>query len=376
MKQIKNLFIHILPLIIFLTSSFGISRLELNGRFLHVHNESNQALSTKIRPIRDDVGFCWNADSMKILVDYLASLEKEKFESRGLVAAISPHDDYLYAGRLYYPLFNLIRAKEAVIFGVTHGTVRNEINGLDSFLILDDYQLWPGVLRPLEISPLRSHLKEHLRPESFIVNDRAHELEHSIEALIPFLQYFNPEIKITPIMVTPMPLDKMREISDDLSQVLAAYMKAKNLKPGTDIFFLISADGNHYGKDFNNLAFGEGQKAWEKALEFDRNLIASYLTGPIDELKVASLTGELWGKTYLDYRSSYWCGKYSIPFGLLAVDKVIRKTAGKNIRGQLIRFSDTYSEGVLPLKKIGLGTTAPFSLRHWVSFCSVGYYLE
>ncbi|MGB9905959.1 MAG: hypothetical protein ACPLRR_01075, partial [Candidatus Saccharicenans sp.] len=91
---------------------------------------------TKVRPIRDDVGFCWQADSMKILVDYLASQEKEKFDSAGLVAAISPHDDYLYAGRLYYPLFNLIRTKEAVIFGVTHGAVRNEIKGLDSLLIL------------------------------------------------------------------------------------------------------------------------------------------------------------------------------------------------------------------------------------------------
>jgi hypothetical protein len=31
---------------------------------------------------------------------------------------------------------------------------------------------------------------------------------------------------------------------------------------------------------------------------------------------------------------------------------------------------------VLPLKKTGMGTTAPFSLRHWVSFFSIGYYLE
>lgn len=330
----------------------------------------------KVRPIRDDVGFCWQADSMKILVDYLASQEKESFDSRGLVAAISPHDDYLYAGRLYYPLFNLIRTREAVIFGVTHGTVRTEIKGLDSLLILDDYQLWPGVLKPVEISPLRSYLKTHLKADYFTVNNRAHQLEHSIEALIPFLQYFNPEIKITPIMVAPMPLEKMKEIAADLSRVITAYLKENKLQPGRDIFFLISADGNHYGKDFNNLAFGEGQEAWEKALAFDRNLIASYLTGRLDDGKIAGLTGELWGQTYLDYKSSYWCGKYSIPFGLLTVQRVMEKSTGRQTRGRLIRFSDTYSEGVLPLKKIGLGTTAPFSLRHWVSFCSIAYYLD
>ncbi len=329
-----------------------------------------------VRPARDDVGFCWNAESMKILVDYLASQEKERFRAEELVAAISPHDDYLYAGRLYYPLFNLIRAKEVVIFGVTHGTVRTEIKGLDSLLILDDFEFWPGVLKPIEISPLRTYLKERLKKDLFIVNNRAHELEHSIEALLPFLQYFNPDLKITPVMVAPMPLDKMEEISRELAGIITAYIKENRLRPGRDIFFLISADGNHYGKDFNNLAFGEGQEAWEKALAFDRKLIDSYLTGRVTGKKVAGLTGELWGKTYLDYKSSYWCGKYSIPFGLLTVEKVIRQSTGQTVRGELIRFSDTYSEGVLPLKKIGLGTTAPFSLRHWVSFCSIAYYLE
>ena len=90
----------------------------------------------------------------------------------------------------------------------------------------------------------------------------------------------------------------------------------------------------------------------------------------------ACLTKELWGKTYLDYRNTYWCGKYSIPFGLLAVRKIIAMDSDKKMSGILLRYSDTYSEGALPLTKLGMGTTAPFSLRHWVSFCSIGYYLE
>ncbi|MGB9893647.1 MAG: AmmeMemoRadiSam system protein B [Candidatus Saccharicenans sp.] len=362
-------------LIVFILTFISLSLLNLFSQPRASMANKDEA-AAKIRPIRDDVGFCWKAESMKILIDYLASQETEKFEAKDLVAAISPHDDYLYAGRLYYPLFSLIRAKEAVIFGVTHGTVRNEIKGLDSILILDEYERWPGVLKPVEISPLREYLKSHLKPEHFIVNNRAHQLEHSIEALIPFLQYFNPEVKITPIMVAPMPLKKMSEISTELARVIAAYMKENKLKPGQDIFFLISADGNHYGKDFNNLAFGEGQEAWEKALAFDRQLISNYLTGPMNEKKVAGLTGELWGKTYLDYKSSYWCGKYSIPFGLLTIEKIMAKAQSKKIIGKLFRYSDTYSEGALPLRKIGLGTTAPFSLRHWVSFCSIGYYLK
>jgi len=329
-----------------------------------------------VRPVKDDVGFCWNRASMKVLVDYLAAQDKENFPAEGLIAAISPHDDYLYAGRLYEPLFRILRSKEVVIFGVTHGAVRKEIKDPQGVLILDEYKLWRGVLKPIAVSPLREYIKAHLEKSAFLVSNKAHELEHSIEALLPFLQYFNPEVRITPIMVAPMPFDKMDEVSGKLAEVIAGYMKEKGLKAGKDIFFLISSDGNHYGKDFNNSPFGEGEKAWETALALDKRLIGTYLTGGLEASKIRGLTTELWGETYLDYRNTYWCGKYSVPFGLLAAEKIVRRAEGKGLTGRLFRYSDTYSEGVLPLKKLGMGTTAPFSLRHWVSFFSVGYYLN
>jgi len=330
----------------------------------------------EVRPIKDDVGFCWNAASMRTLVDALEAREKETFRRDGLVAAVSPHDDYLYAGRIYYPLFKILRAKEVVIIGVTHGAVRKEIGDPQGILILDEYDLWPGPAKPIAVSGLREYLKAHLDKGLFTVSNKAHALEHSIEALLPFLQYFNPGVKITPIMVSPMPFERMEEVSAKLAEVVAAFMKENKLTAGKDIAFLISSDGNHYGRDFNNSPFGEGKEAWETALALDRRLIADYLTGTVDDAKIESLTKELWGKTYLDYRNTYWCGKYSIPFGLLAVQKTIALDSGKKINGTLFRYSDTYSEGVLPLTKLGMGTTAPFSLRHWVSFCSVGYYLE
>jgi AmmeMemoRadiSam system protein B len=328
------------------------------------------------RPIRDDVGFCWNPESMQKLVNYLESQEKENIPADKLVAAISPHDDYLYAGRIYYPLFRILKADEVVIFGVTHGTVRKEISDLQNTLILDEYESWPGLKKPVPVSNLREYLKERLDPSVFIINNRAHEIDHSIEALLPFLQYFNPEVRITPIMVTPMPFERMETISAKLAAKIAGYITEKHLGIGKDIFFLVSSDGNHYGKDFDNSPFGEGEKAWETALELDRRLIKTYLTGVTDSAKIEGLTKELWGKTYLDYRNTYWCGKYSIPFGLLTIEKTIALTMDKKIDGKLFRFSDTYSEGVLPLKKTGMGTTAPFSLRHWVSFFSLGYYIE
>ena len=230
-----------------------------------------------VRPVRDDVGFCWQPAQMRRLMDLLAAGARHDFPVRDLVAGISPHDDYLYAGRMYYPLFNKLRSKEAVIFGVTHGTVRKEIGDPHNILLLDEYRSWSGLGREVAISPLREWLKKRLAKEDYIVSNQAHALEHSIEALVPFLQYRNPEIKITPIMVTAMPYEKMQELAERLAAALAEYMRANSLKPGRDIVFLISADANHYGRDFDNIPFGEDEKAHAQGTDQDRRFARAAL---------------------------------------------------------------------------------------------------
>jgi predicted class III extradiol MEMO1 family dioxygenase len=200
-------------------------------------------------------------------------------------------------------------------------------------------------------------------------------LEHSIEAMVPFLQYFNRDVQITPIMVTGMSFETMGKISQVLAGVIASYVTENHLQTGKDIFFLISADANHYGRDFDNIPYGEDEQAHRRGTERDRNIADSFLSGAITPDKIKGLTGELWGKTYKDYKDTYWCGKYSIPFGMLTVLQLVEKLEpGKSLRGNVLLYTDTYSQGVLPLKKPGFGITAPFSLKHWVGFFSAGFY--
>ena len=329
-----------------------------------------------VRPVKDDIGFCWQRTQFQRLMNHLAANDRQPVAIHDLVAGISPHDDYLYAGRVYYPLFKKLKTKEAVIFGVTHGTVRKEIGDPQNILIFDDFRSWSGLGQEVAISPLRAWLKKHLPKEDYMVNNQAHALEHSIEALVPFLQYNSPGIKITPIMVTAMPFEKMEDLSERLSTLLAAYMKDNKLQPGKDIFFLISADANHYGQDFNNIPFGEDENAHRQGTEQDQRFTQTAFSGPLSDNKIRDLTQELWGATYKDYRNTYWCGKYDIPFGLLVIGKTMQKTAGRGLQGKVFRYSDTYSEGVIPLKKAGFGITAPFSLKHWVGFFSAGFYLD
>jgi AmmeMemoRadiSam system protein B len=330
--------------------------------------------SMDIRPIRDDIGYCWTLSCMDKLIKYVEANYKYDLSDKQIIAGIAPHDDYLYAGAIYYPLFKNIKAKEVVLFGVTHKTVRDAIGDPNNVLIFEEYGAWRGLKKEVKISSLREYIKNHMNKESYLVSNKAHELEHSIEAEIPFLSYFNEDIKITPIMVTGMPYERMNELSAELADVIINYIKENKLELGKDIAFVISADANHYGKDFNNVPYGEDEKAHVKAIQQDIDWVNNYLINDVNEEKIELLTGKLWGKTYKEYGNSYWCGKYSIPFGMLTIIKVLRGVRGSLPNGILLKFGDTYSGGALPISPAGCGTTAPFSLKHWVSFFSIAYY--
>lgn len=329
-----------------------------------------------IREIRDSVGFCWNDKEMDSFISWLESnsVSSKEFPSEKLVTAISPHDDYLYAGKIYFPIYKLINAKEIMIFGVTHGTVRKAINDPQNILILDDFNYWKGPYGNVLVSDLRDYIKNNLTKNFYEVNRDAHSLEHSIEALIPFIQYYNREIKITPIMVTKMSFERMDSIATELAEIVFAYMNERNLKFGDDLFIMISNDANHYGEDFNNNPFGLDETAHRKATDEDKR-IADKLNGEFSKDKLSDLSKELWPETKHKVVYPLWCGRYPVIMGLLT-STILAERLNRKITGQMFYYSDTFTEKVLSFKESKMGITAPFSLRHWVGFFSAGFYLK
>ncbi|HOT97118.1 MAG TPA: AmmeMemoRadiSam system protein B [bacterium] len=336
--------------------------------------------SQGLRPVRDEIGFCWDAAQMARLDAFLAmeaggTLDGSARSPQPLYAAISPHDDYLYAGRTYYPLFSRLRCREALIIGLTHGTVRKEIGDPEGVLILENHRAWRGLSgSEVAISSLREHLKSALAESALLVSDRAHQLEHSIEALVPWLQHYNPGVQITPVMVTAMPEARMDSVAAVLAGAVAAYLRQENLQWGRDFIVLISSDANHYGVDFNNTPFGIDSSAHARAIAQDQRLVDTWLTGTLQPEKIGGLIGEITASDYHQSRNVLWCGRYSIPFGLKVVAQLAMQTGRPPLQGRLLRYDDTWSGGVLPLTQTGMGLTAPFSLQHWVGFFSVGYY--
>ena len=334
------------------------------------------ANSQDIRPIRDDIGFCWNATEMDSLIVYLSSEADPSLSSlsNNLIGGISVHDDFLYAGKIYFPLFSKIRTKEVVIFGVTHGTVRKEMNDPKNVLILDEFNKWRGPYGTVEISPLRELIKAKLPSEDFLISNKAHRIEHSIEALIPFLQYYNRSIKITPIMVPQMPFEIMEEVSSKLSKIILEYINENKLTLGKDIFFLISNDADHYGEDFGNSPFGLNERAHKTATDNDRRIIYENLTGKIEFDNLQRLKTELWPDVENKTPIPLWCGRYPIVCGLMTISDVVNAYDKNAITGKLFKYSDSFTEKVLPIKNTSMGLTAVFSLKHWCGFFSLGIY--
>ena len=250
------------------------------------------------------------------------------------------------------------------------------MNDPQDMLILDDFDLWKGPYKNVSVSPLREKIKSELDASFYMTSNKSHSIEHSIEALIPFLQHYNPEIKLTPIMVTRMPIERMEKISSQLSAIIVDYMRINNLKPGEDIFFIISNDANHYGKDFGNDKFGEDLAAHKTATALDEQIAGESFEGEITTERIKSIPEKIWENENNTTVCPLWCGRYPIVFGLSTITKVTNELGYGNIEGKVFKYSDTFTEGVLPVKETTLGTTAPFSLKHWVGFLSAGFYLK
>ncbi|HVO74030.1 MAG TPA: AmmeMemoRadiSam system protein B [Ignavibacteriaceae bacterium] len=351
---------------------------KLNKLYLIILSLLNFSIlySQEVRPVRDEVGFCWEGDKFDSFIKWLdENCGQDNFKSENLIAAISPHDDYLYAGKVYYPLYKLIHTKEVVIFGVTHGAVRKEINDPKNILILDEFKKWKGLYKDVEVSPLREIIKRKLDKQYYMVSNKAQTLEHSIEALIPFLQHYNRDIIITPIMVTAMPFGRMDSLSSELAGIISGYEKDNNLKPGKDIFFLISNDANHYGEDFDNQPYGLDENGHEKATANDKRIADETFNGAVSNEKIKSFSGLLWPEAGVSKDCPLWCGRYPIVFGLLTIEKIMNEQ-GKKLNGKVFKYSDSWTAGVLPFKGSKMGITAPYSLKHWVGWLSAGFYAQ
>lgn len=338
----------------------------------------------KIRQPVDPVGFATKSNQMDSVVQRIHRIYETTLDSvrntNSLAPeavfrmAICPHDDYTYAGFLYESVLPFVKAKTVILFGVAHKARKFNV---ERKLVFDSFDQWKEPYGNIRVSPLRDEIMRNLPAEDFIVHDSLQQAEHSVEALIPFLQYHNRNIQIVSILVPAMDFDLMKKFSKDLAEAINKVMIKSKMNWGNDVALVISTDAVHYGDQewggLNYAKFGCDKAGYEKAVQHENEIITDCL---IPQLSTATI------QKFFDYTVQpgnwreyqwTWCGRYSVPLGLLTGMKLSQVRGGKIPEGLKMGYSTSIAQKPLPVEDLNMGKTAIATPHHWVGYAAVGY---
>jgi len=338
----------------------------------------------RLRMPVDTVGFVHTAAGLDSVISYIdrnfGKGRREIFRLHRISKdfswpmVICPHDDYIYAGDIYPYVLENVKAAHVIIFGVAHKA--RKFN-LENQIIFDSFTHWKGPYGNIPVSGLREEIMALLPPEIYQVHDSLQQVEHSVEALVPFLQHYNRTVQIVSILVPYMSFDTMKKIARQLAQAIGQVVRKNQMQWGRDFAIAISNDCVHYGDQGwggkNYAQFGADSVGYRAATRHDLNIISECLIDFLDPQKIHRfITYTVQSTNYKEYRWA-WCGRYSVPFGLLTGYYLQNVLKTKSLNGILLRYSTSLEHPPMPLQKFGLGVTAPANIHHWVGYAAIGY---
>src|SRR6185503_12414046 len=121
--------------------------------------------------------------------------------------------------------------------------------GLQDKIIFGNFTHWESPYGQMKVSDLKSEIVSRLKPESYVVHDSMHIVEHSLEAFLPWIHRKNKNVEIVPILVPYINYETIDRISGDLAGAVNTIMREKGLIYGKDIAVVISNDAVHYGDE-------------------------------------------------------------------------------------------------------------------------------
>jgi MEMO1 family protein len=342
-------------------------------------------LNHRRRGLADTVGFAHLESQIEAVVQRIAAQDGAKLErileSHNVAAddrwrmAIAPHDDYAYAGFMYPLVLRNVAASVVIIFGVAH---KARQLGLENELVFDSYTHWPGPYGDIAVSPLREKIISALPQGSFRVNDEMQSIEHSVEAKLPFLQHYNRAVEFVPILVPCMPFSRMNELAPKLASAVASVMDDERLDWGADIALVASTDAVHYGDEGwggrNFALYGADADGYVKALAHEQRIMRECFDGELRPDRIERFTRyTLSDHDHREYKWT-WCGRYSVPFGLLTAWHLQRLRGGRPLAGTILGYATSLEGQRIEVGDLdGMGTTAAATLRHWVGYAAVGF---
>ncbi len=332
----------------------------------------------KVRGLVDTVGFAheaWQMDSLmaRIRRDEGDSLSRWEGGAPWRVC-ISPHDDYTYVGYLYPAVLNRVKTPLVILFGVAH---KARLLHLRDHLVIGTFPAYHGPWGNIPVSPLREEIFSRLDTSLYTVNDSMMAMEHSLEALLPWLQYYNRQVTILPILVPYNSFEKMDRTGAALAEAIRHVAEKHHLVWGKDYSLVISTDAVHYGdRDWHgsNFAFyGTDSAGLARAVAHEHEIIDNCLTGTLSPERIRRFTRyTVLEDDYMTYKWT-WCGRYSVPMGLLTAWHLQQITGTPPLTGTLVGYRNSIDHPPLPVKDLHMGITAPANDHHWVGYAAVGY---
>lgn len=149
---------------------------------------------------------------------------------RKAFAAISPHAGYVYSGAVAAETLGLLDIPETVIIlGLNH-------HGQGAPIALSK-ATWHMPMGDVHVNEELANLL--LQNGSAVSHDElAHQVEHSVEVQIPFLQALQPKLTIIPIVISHISYQMCEELGATLAGAIATYAK--------DVLIVASSDMTHY----------------------------------------------------------------------------------------------------------------------------------
>jgi MEMO1 family protein len=338
----------------------------------------------KIRKPVDPVGFAtkdWQMDQLMARINQkygdkiIGTWNKNGIASFSMwKTVICPHDDYTYASWLYPAVLKNVKASTVILIGVAHKAKKYNV---EDRIVFDSYDSWSEPYGLVRISSLREKITNNLPNSVYLIHDSLQQAEHSIEAIVPFLQFYNRNIEIVPILVPYMSFNRMNEIAGSLAQAMTKVMQENNLMWSRDISIVISTDAVHYGcEDWggSDYAFyGCDTAGYKKAVAHEYEIINTSLLGEINKDKIKKFTEYTVQDTNYHTYKWTWCGRYSVPFGLLTTFYLAENLRIGPIKGKLIGYTNSIDHDTIPVNDLKMGKTAGASVRHWVGYAAIGY---
>jgi AmmeMemoRadiSam system protein B len=265
----------------------------------------------------------------------------------------------------------LVTAKTVVLVGVFHKYRRF---GAHDVLVFDSYKAWRTPDGDVPVAGIREEMLGLLPRGDFVRDNTAHDSEHSLEALVYWLRHVRPDLQIVPVIVPARGFARMQDLAGHLASVLAQEVTRHRWQLGRDVAVVISSDAVHYGADFKYTPYGEGGvEAYVKACDKDRSLLTGPLAGPVTATKVEQFFSTCVNPEQpAEYRLT-WCGRFSIPFGLMLLERTTAALGLPTPVGHPIAYGTSISFPELPVRDVGLGQTAQANLYHFVGYPAVAF---